>query len=98
MTEQERTELQELKDAVIFLKKGHNDLASENTKLKIDLLNALDKLKNSGFDAILKKVFDREATIKQQTALILQEIVKTQTKMIDRIDILFTRLQKIENK
>ena len=92
-----QSEFQQLKEAINFLKKGHNDLASENTQLKIDLFNALDNLKTSGFNGILKKVFDREATIKQQTALILQEIVKTQTKIIDKIDELFLRIEKLES-
>ena len=38
-------EYKQLQEAIDFLKKGHNDLASENTKLKIDLLNALDSIK-----------------------------------------------------
>ena len=91
-------EYKQLQEAIDFLKKGHNDLASENTQLKIDLLNALDSIKTSGFNGLLKKVFDREATIKQQTALILQEMVKTQTKIIDKIDELFLRIEKLEEK
>ena len=91
-------EYKQLQKAIDFLKKGHNDLASENTQLKIDLLNALDSIKTSGFNELLKKVFDREATIKQQTALILQEMVKTQTKIIDKIDEIFLRIEKLEEK
>ena len=91
-------EYKQLQKAIDFLKKGHNDLASENTQLKIDLLNALDSIKTSGFNGLLKKVFDREATIKQQTALILQEMVKTQTKIIDKIDEIFLRIEKLEEK
>tara|TARA_R100000773_G_scaffold21172_1_gene18805 strand:+ start:351 stop:641 length:291 start_codon:yes stop_codon:yes gene_type:complete len=93
-----QSELQQLKEAINFLKKGYNDLASENTHLKIDLLDAFDNLKTSGFNRILKKVFDRESAIKQQTALILQEIVKTQTKIINKIDELSLRIEKLENK
>lgn len=98
MTEQERKELQELKDAVIFLKKGYNDLASQNAKLKIDLISALEHFKNSGFNEIFKKVLDKEATYKEKTTIILNKTVMTQAKMIERINNLFARLQKIENK
>ena len=44
----------QLQEAINFLKKGYNDLASENVQLKIDLVDALENFKNSGFNEIFK--------------------------------------------
>jgi len=93
-----QSEFQQLKEAINFLKKGHNDLASENTQLKIDLVDALENFKSSGFNELFKKVLEREADYKEKTATILNQTVQNQLKMIDKIDELFLRIDKLEKK
>ena len=93
-----QSELQELKEAINFLKKGYNDLASENTQLKIDLINALDNFKDSGFNELFKQVLEREAKYKEQTAIILNQTVQNQLKILDKIDDLTLRIKNLENK
>tara|TARA_R100000781_G_scaffold64714_2_gene40824 strand:- start:461 stop:748 length:288 start_codon:yes stop_codon:yes gene_type:complete len=95
MTEQESKELQELKDAVNFLKKGFNDLASENKQLKIDLLEALDYIKGKN---PFKEFLDHDAVIKQQTAQILTEISKTSLFNANFISRLHKRIKRLEKK
>ena len=93
MSEQELQELQELKDAITFLKKGFNDLASENKKLKIDLLEALDYIKgNNPF----KEFLDHDAVIKKQTAQILAEISKASLSHTNTISKLHKRIVRLE--
>jgi len=93
-----QSELQELKEAINFLKKGYNDLASENTQLKIDLINALDNFKDSGFNELFKQVLEREAKYKEQTAIILNQTVQNQLKILNKIDDLTLRIKNLENK
>ena len=93
-----QSELQELKEAINFLKKGYNDLASENVQLKIDLINALDNFKSSGFNKLFKKVLEREAKYKEQTAIILNQTVQNQLKILNKIDDLTLRIKNLENK
>ena len=93
-----QSELQELKEAINFLKKGYNDLASENTQLKIDLINALDNFKDSGFNELFKQVLEREAKYKEQTAIILNQTVQNQLKILDKIDNLSLKIKKLEEK
>ena len=93
-----QSEMQELKEAINFLKKGYNDLASENTQLKIDLINALDNFKDSGFNELFKQVLEREAKYKEQTAIILNQTVQNQLKILNKIDDLTLRIKNLENK
>tara|TARA_R100000655_G_scaffold11903_1_gene27880 strand:+ start:148 stop:438 length:291 start_codon:yes stop_codon:yes gene_type:complete len=93
-----QSQLQELKEAINFLKKGYNDLASENVQLKIDLINALDNFKSSGFNELFKKVLEREAKYKEQTAIILNQTVQNQLKILDKIDNLSLKIKKLEEK
>ena len=93
-----QSELQELKEAINFLKKGYNDLASENTQSKIDLINVLDNFKSSGFNELFKQVLEREAKYKEQTAIILNQTVQNQLKILDKIDDLTLRIKNLENK
>ena len=93
-----QSQLQELKEAINFLKKGYNDLASENVQLKIDLINALDNFKSSGFNKLFKKVLEREAKYKEQTAIILNQTVQNQLKILNKIDDLTLRIKNLENK
>jgi len=93
-----QSELQKLKEAINFLKKGYNDLASENTQLKIDLINVLDNFKSSGFNELFKQVLEREAKYKEQTAIILNQTVQNQLKILDKIDDLTLRIKNLENK
>jgi len=93
-----QSQLQELKEAINFLKKGYNDLASENVQLKIDLINALDNFKSSGFNKLFKKVLEREAKYKEQTAIILNQTVQNQLKILDKIDNLSLKIKKLEEK
>ena len=93
-----QSEMQELKEAINFLKKGYNDLASENVQLKIDLINALDNFKSSGFNKLFKKVLEREAKYKEQTAIILNQTVQNQLKILNKIDDLTLRIKNLENK
>ena len=93
MTEQELKELQELKDAINFLKKGFNDLASENKQLKIDLLEALDYIKGKN---LFKEFLDHDAVIKRQTAQILTEISKTNLSNTNCISKLHKRIKRLE--
>ena len=88
----------ELQDAINFLKKGYNDLASENEQLKIDLIDALENFKNSGFNELFKKVLEREADYKEKTATILNQTVQNQLKILDKIDDLSLRIKKLEDK
>ena len=94
----DKSEFQQLQEAINFLKKGYNDLASENAKLKIDLVDALENFKSLGFNELFKKVLEREADYKEKTATILNQTVQNQLKMIDRIDELSLKLQKLEEK
>ena len=88
----------QLQEAINFLKKGYNDLASENVQLKIDLVDALENFKNSGFNEIFKKVLDREADYKEKTAIILNKTVQNQLKILNKIDDLSLRIKKLEGK
>lgn len=93
-----QSEMQELKEAINFLKKGYNDLASENVQLKIDLINALDNFKSSGFNELFKQVLEREAKYKEKTAIILNQTVQNQLKILDKIDNLSLKIKKLEEK
>jgi len=93
-----QSEMQELKEAINFLKKGYNDLASENVQLKIDLINALDNFKSSGFNELFKQVLEREAKYKEQTAIILNQTVQNQLKILNKIDNLSLKIKKLEEK
>ena len=93
-----QSQLQELKEAINFLKKGYNDLASENVQLKIDLINALDNFKSSGFNELFKQVLEREAKYKEQTAIILNQTVQNQLKILNKIDNLSLKIKKLEEK
>ena len=93
-----QSEMQELKEAINFLKKGYNDLASENVQLKIDLINALDNFKSSGFNELFKQVLEREAKYKEKTAIILNQTVQNQLRILDKIDNLSLKIKKLEEK
>tara|TARA_R100001509_G_scaffold146713_1_gene103813 strand:+ start:411 stop:665 length:255 start_codon:yes stop_codon:yes gene_type:complete len=81
-----QSEFQQLKEAINFLKKGYNDLASENTQLKIDLIDAS------------KKFLEFEADYKQQTSIIFNQTVQIHKKIINKIDDLSLKIEKLENK
>jgi len=81
-----QSEFQQLKEAINFLKKGYNDLASENTQLKIDIIDAY------------KKFLEFEADYKQQTSIIFNQTAEIHKKIINKIDDLSLRIEKLENK